>query len=415
VASAVPAIRLLRADIAFGLKDGGPSLGESRRTGQIRTAFVIFQAAFAVILLTGTGLLVRSFDRLMHEDLGFDPTGKVKVWIGRPDRQNEKPEELMALFERIQHQLGALPGVRGVSFGQDALLAGGGWKEDEMRMKDGTYQPVSFTLVGSDYPQTAGLTLRSGRWFSDRPKTTEVVVNEALAKQRFGTADPVGQMITLKNMGSDPRPVVGVVKDTKESASSAADARCFGAISLQPNRIGTLLLRLDRDPPPEFSDQVRRAAFAVDDRLFLSNLEPASQLVVNSRWAENYASRILKGLSAIALGLTIVGIFSVLAYTVDSRKSEFGVRLALGETPAGLNHLVMRRGLAAAGTGVLVGLAGAAGLTQLISGMLYRTSSYDPLVYASVSLVLLLAAALACWIPARRASRVDVVELLKAN
>jgi putative ABC transport system permease protein len=153
----------------------------------------------------------------------------------------------------------------------------------------------------------------------------------------------------------------------------------------------------------------------VDPNLVTTDVRSVSQEVTDTMATEHYAYNIMRGMAAIALILTVVGIFSVIAFTVDSRMTEFGVRLALGATPSELYSLVLRRGVAAAAIGVVIGVAGALALTRFMASMLYQTSSFDPIVYGAVAALLLVAAVAACWLPARRAARVDVISLLKSD
>jgi putative ABC transport system permease protein len=149
--------------------------------------------------------------------------------------------------------------------------------------------------------------------------------------------------------------------------------------------------------------------------LIVENVNSIDEMVQNSMWAEHYAFMILKGLSMIAFGLTVVGLFAVIAYTVDSRMSEFGVRIALGATPSALHRLVMFRGLSAAAIGLGFGILAAVGLTRFMKSLLFETTPYNPVVYVGVAGVLFVAGAMACWMPARRAARLDVVKLLRAE
>jgi putative ABC transport system permease protein len=410
-----PVWRLMRAEINPGLKEGGAAAGESRGAGRLRTSLVVFQAAFAVILLAGAGLMVRSFERLHRSNLGFDPTGKVKVTISFPHGYDLKPEARLQLFERLQQRLATIPGVRAVSFGQDTLLEGGFWGTAQLLMPDGTYQPVAGNFVAADYQKTAGLALKKGRWFSGKRGEFEVVINETFAKTRFGDEDPIGKFFRLLVSGNFNNPVVGVVGDVKESVRSTPGMRFYVADWVYPLNLSTLLLRLDRDPGKEFAGLVRHAIYETDPKLIVSQVSSVNEIVGNTMWAERYAFTILKGLSVTALALAVVGLFSVIAYTVDSRMNEFGVRLALGAQPANLYRLVMKRGLLAAAIGVLVGIVGALALTRFMQSLLFETAPYDPLVYAAVALLLLAAATLACLLPARRAARVNVARLLRAE
>jgi putative ABC transport system permease protein len=182
-----------------------------------------------------------------------------------------------------------------------------------------------------------------------------------------------------------------------------------------PNNINSLVLRLDETPRTEFGGLIRRAIYEVDPRIIVESANSIEVVVENSLGAEHYAFMILKGLSAIAFGLTILGLFAVIAYTVDSRMSEFGIRIALGSTPFALHRLVMVRGLTAASIGLGVGIIAAMGLARFMKSLLFETTPYDPAVYAGVSAILIFAGVIACWMPARRASRLDVVKLLRAE
>lgn len=411
----VPVWHLLKADASPGLKNGGAEAGVSRSTGQTRTALVVFQAAFAVVLLAGTGLMMRSFERLQRADLGFDPLGRVKVSIAFPRGYDLAPEARFQLFERLEERLAALPGVRAVSFGQDSLLIGNFAGTAQLLMPDGTYQPVAGNFVGADFMETAGLVLKKGRWLSGRRGEFEVVINEAFARARFGDDDPVGKSFKLLVSGDAPITVVGVVGDVRDAVRSGAGMRFYCPSWSYPQNISSLVLRLDRDPGPEFTGLVRQAIYHFDPKLIATQVSTISEVVNNGMWAERFAYRILKGLSSIALVLAVVGLFSVIAYTVDVRMREFGVRMALGAKPADLLRLVFERGLATAAIGVVAGVAGALALTRFMRSLLFETTPHDPLVYAGVAGVLLAAAGLACWLPARRAARVDITRLLRTE
>jgi hypothetical protein len=305
--------------------------------------------------------------------------------------------------------------VREVSFGQDSLLVGGFFGTAQLLMPDGTYQAVAGNFVSADFLKASGLVLKKGRWLSGRRGDYEAVINEAFAKARFGDEDPIGKTFKILVSGDFATPVVGVVRDVKETVRSAPGMRFYVPDWVYPPNVSTLVLRLDRDPGKEFAGLVRHAIYQFDPRLIATEVSSINEIVSNEMWAERQAFTILKGLSVIALVLTVGGLFSVIAYTVDSRTKEFGVRMALGAQPADLHRLVMKHGLMTAGVGVAVGIAGALALTRFMQSLLFETAPYDPLVYAAVALVLLAAAVLACWIPARRAARVDIARLLRTE
>ena len=410
-----PAWRLFRVDLNTTLKEGGAGLGENRRMARLRSALVVLQTALAVILLAGTGLMVRSFAKLQHVDLGFAPTGILKVQVAFPKGDDLKSEARLQLFERLQQRLAAIPAVRAVSFGSDSLLIGGFYGAAQLQMSEGTYKAISLSYVAADFQRTAGLTLKQGRWLSGKRGVDEVVINETLARIRFGDEDPIGKSIKLLVSGDRSHPVVGVVRDVRETMRSPAGMRSYVPHWVNPPNISTLVLRLDQDPGKEFAGVVRRAIYEFDPKLIVSNVSSINEAIGNFMWAERYAFTILKGLSAVALILAVAGLFSVIVYSVDSRMREFGLRLALGATPVNLHRLVLKRGLTTAAIGIIAGTAAALGLTQFVQSLLFETVPYDPLVYTGVGAAMLAVAALACWLPARRATQVNPVEALRAE
>jgi putative ABC transport system permease protein len=269
-------------------------------------------------------------------------------------------------------------------------------------------------MVSPEFLQTAGLTMVRGRWLpAIRNDGTEVVINETLAKKRFGNEEPIGQMISI--VQDRPWQVVGVVRDIRQNVRSAPGMHVYCSDWWWTPSLSTVVLRLDHDPDKAFVSTVRRAVFDFDPRLVIWNIQPVNGWIQGTMYMEELTLSVLKVLSGIALVLAVVGLFSVLAYTVDRRMSEFGVRLALGATPRDLARLVLKRGIMLSAIGVAAGIAGALGLTRFLQSLLFKTAPFDPLVYLAVAGVLLAAAAASCWIPARRAARVDVARLLRAE
>ncbi len=410
-----PAFRLMRPGINSGLKEAGPTIGESQRARGVRELLVVLQAAFAVILLVGTGLMVRSFEKLRHLDLGFDPVGKVIVQVSMPHRRAMKPQSELQLFDRLRQRLSSLPGVRAASYGENSLFVGFYERSVQVRTPGGKFETAAASFVTGDYQKTAGLELIEGRWLSDKHGQIETVINQSFAKAVFGSKDPVGQVFTTKVSGEQQYPVVGVIRDVRETARSPAGIRFYVPAWVFPPNINTVILRLDHDPPKEFSGLVRRAVYQVDPDLITDSVNSVNEAVGNSMWTERLAYMALKGLAFIAFGLTIIGIFSIIAYTVDSRMTEFGVRIALGARPFDLHCLVMGQGLKRTCLGLAIGALGAAGLSRFMESILFETTIYDPITFVGVSTILILAGLVACWLPARRAGKVDVVRLLKTD
>jgi putative ABC transport system permease protein len=413
---ATSAWRIRHTNISLGLKEGGASAGESRRTGRGRALLVMLQAAFAVVLLAGAGLMIRTFQNTARVDLGLDPNGKVNVFLAYPNSARPTDESRLQTFAEIEEIFRHLPGVRAVGSGTGITFWGGGGEgEPSLRLPDGSMVGFSASFVSEHFPEAAGLRLVKGRWMSQSKGAQEVVINEALAKKRFGNDNPLGQVMMIKNNEKKDWvwTVTGVVHDVRPGLRAKASNVVYEIASWWPPGVSTIMIRYDRDPRPEAESLIRRAIYKVNPGIITLGIQTMNEQLRQSQALERQALNILRWLSAAALALATVGLFSVLAYNVNQRRPEFGVRLALGAPHASIVWLVLRRGLATAGVGVAVGCAAALGLTRLMASLLFETRTFEPAVYASVVAALLAAAIHACWIPARRAASVDISRLLR--
>jgi len=419
--SLAPAWRLARADVNEGLKEGGQAQGESRRLRQVRSALVVLEAALAVALLVGTGLMVRSVQKLQQIDRGFDPSNKVAVWLQIPggfmSTRYRAPEARREFYQKLEERLLAVPGVQGVALTSVVPMAG--TSTGYLKKPDGTEFQAAFNPVTPGFRAMLGLPLVRGRWFDDAAPGRElvVVINQAMARAFFGQADPIGQSFAL-DTGAKALPwqVVGIVRDVRERTREQPRPQLYYPYWQRPaGSVASVLLRLGRASDAAIADGVRRAVFAVDPLVATMRLQPLSDAAAAQFAQERYTLAVLQVLSALALGLAVLGLFAVMAYNVAQRMGEFGVRLALGARPAQLFRLVLRRGLALTSIGVAVGFGAAWALTRSLQSLLFETSAVDPVVYGVVALLLLAAAALGCWLPARRATQVDVAKLLRAE
>lgn len=417
VITALPAMRVLRTDLNSGLKDGGMVVGESRALAWVRGGLVVLQSFFAVVLLAGAGLMIQTFRNFQKVDLGISPVGLVKIHLGFPPEptQPSRPPSLLR-FQAIADDLRQMPGVRAVGFGNDVVLPGFTYKGSAIVTPDGSKENAMFGAFDSGYREAAGLRLVRGRWLDDATRAPEVMVNESLAKALWQERDPIGQVVRHEN--SDSRAggmvVVGVVGDVRPSMRNAGPF-LYQPVLWNTHLVGSFLIRLDREYDDIFGSAVRRRLYAFDPNLVVHQVQSVSEARDRELWAEHLANSVLTVLAGFALLLTVVGLFSVLAYTVDRRMNEFGVRLALGATRRNLVELVMKRGLALASAGLVAGLGGAVALSRFMQSMLFETSGNDPWVLGGVAPLLIAAAALACLLPARRAARTDVARLLRSE
>jgi putative ABC transport system permease protein len=416
----IPALRVLRTDIQSGLKDGGAALGESRALGRLRGGLVILQAAFAVILLAGAGLMIRTFHNFQKVDLGFDPSGRAKVVIGFPPDYPIETETRLARLREIQAEIQRLPGVAAVGFGSDVLMSGYYFSQFTFDGPEGRQIRASMMGFNVGFHEAAGLRLKRGRWL-ESGMGNEVLVNEAFARARWPDQEPIGQM--LRPVGENAHAgadwagwvVTGVVGDVRTTIRNAAEPYIYSPETWAPFNFNTFIVRLTREYDETLASSIRRKLYEFDPRIVVNWITALDRVRDAQLWAERMASSVLKVLTGIALCLTVVGVFSVLAYTVDCRMSEFGVRMAFGASRRDLMNLVLRRGVMLAAIGVVLGLCGAFALTRFIQSLLFETSPGDPLVFAAVGLVLLATSVLACVVPSMRAAKADITRLLRSE
>ena len=316
----------------------------------------------------------------------------------------------------FRSHLSHAPGVLAASYGTDTLLPGYYFGGVTMTLPDGDTVKAQVDYVSANFLQTSGMALRRGRMIAE--SGGEVMINEAFARKRFGDRDPIGQMIHKtpdSGSGASDYLVVGLVADVRYNLREEPGYRIYAPETWWAPSIDTFILQVAREPDQLLEAAIKRSVYAFDPHLVIDQIAGLDQIRGWNSGMETYVASVLKVLSGIALALALVGMFSVLAYTVDRRMGEFGVRLALGATSRDLVGLVMMRGVGLAVAGVVLGIAGALGLVRYLQSLLYQTPPYDPVVLVSVAALLLGAAVLACALPARRATKVDVAKLLRSE
>ncbi len=414
----IPAWRVGRADLQTVLKEGYGALGDSVRLRRLRDGFVVLQAALATALLIGGGLMMRSYARLEKLGVGFD-TARLYMVLGNLPSGLPR-ESYFALSDRLVTGLGLLPGVKAAVQADVAPMSStfsSGSVRIDGRPELGDIQ-CSFNSVSPGYFATLGLPLRAGRGFAGmHPGDPRVmVINETMARKFFPAVDPLGQRLDLGQ--NEKGEIIGVVADVREQGARNQIMPQVYVPVWQRDSYNTyyvnVLVRLAAEPGPGFEAGVRREAYAADPRLVvnLSRLEDGADFTVR---IERCTVTVLQVLASLALFLAALGLFAVMANAVAQRQREFGVRLALGATQRDVLRLVLQRGLVLAAIGVAVGLGAAWGLTRLLQSVLFETAPHDPLTFAAVAVGLLMVAAIACWLPARRAAKVDPVVALRSE
>jgi predicted permease len=424
-----PALQTLRLSLSDALREGSGGASAGRRRQGLRTALASVQMALAVMLLLGAGLMVRTLDALMRVDLGFDPKHVLTVQLQPPAASYPSADSVVTLYRSRLEKVRGLPGVRAAGLVRSLPLASsiGDWglEIDGYVAPQGQHAKGDWQVVSDGALEALGERLIAGRALTAADTETSqpvVLVNETLARMYFGARDPIGGRL---RMGSnDERPwmtVVGVVKDERHNGLTAAIKEKFFVPYTQfarqtgrPARGMTLVVRAETDPM-SLAAPVRAEVRRLDPNLPLANVRPMTSVVDASMATPRLTGSLLTVFAALALSLAAVGVAGVLAYLVSRRRREIGIRMALGASRAEVMALVVRRGLATAGVGILVGAGAAFFLTRLMEGLLFGVAPRDPATFAAAAGSLLVVALLASAVPALRAARVDPLEALRTE
>jgi len=391
----------------------------------LRKSLVVTEIALAVILVIGSGLMIRAFWKLQQVNSGFDPKGVVSFSLNLPSVKYKAPERLQ-FINALEQKLSTIPGVANVSLASGLpplrrINANDTEIEGYQQTPDSPAQNVDYwNLVGNDYFKTMKIRLVEGRTFEpqdDNPDAMKVVmVNQALAK-RFWTGSPIGRRV---NPGfSDPKvwfTIVGVVEDTKNAGmDKPAGPELYFQLRQTNQFLGpnvSFVVRGANDSTP-LEGSIRGAVRELDPTLPVYNLWSMNEVVSKSMVQPRFLALLLATFSGIALFLAAIGIYGVMAYSVAQRTQEIGVRMALGARPLHVLRLIFKQSLGMLVIGTVIGLAGAFALTRLMRTLLFEITATDPVTYASVIGILTVVALLACYIPARRAAKVDPLIALR--
>ena len=428
----IPVLKYAGARLGTGLREGGRSMSESRHRHRSRSMLLIVQVALALVLLISSGLMVRTFRALTGVDPGFVAPSELQTFrVDIPDTQVKDPERVVRIQEEVLHKIEAIPGVSSVSVSMSVPLDGNEWT-DAVFAKDRTYSPGElqlhrFRFVAPGFFKTLGTPLLAGRdltWSDIYNKIPVALVSERLAREYWhDPSSALGKQIR-ENMKGDWREIVGVVGDTHDDGmDKAAPSSVYWPIliahfednDLDVRRYAAFSIRSPRAGSESLMNEVRRAAWSVDPNLPLSDVHTLDYLYKKSMARTSFTLVMLVLAGGMALLLGVVGLYGVIAYSVSQRRREIGIRIALGAQDQELTRMFVRHALGLTGVGVACGLAAAPALTRLMSSLLFGVKPVDPATYAAVSLGLIATAALASYIPARRAAGVNPVESLRAE
>ena len=434
--SAVPFIRAGKGELSPTLRDGSRGSTTGRERQRVRNAFVVAQVALALILLTGSGLLARSFQQMRAVDPGFDPNGVLTLRLTLPAAEYRTPGQINRFFHLLTTRLAALPGVEAAGGTSKLPLAPDGnnnsgvWVEDRPIANDELPTIHPMASVAGSYFAAMGIPVLEGRTFrddgSDRP-SNEVIVSQAFAKHFWPNGSAVGRRVKAAGPDGGWSTIVGVVGDVhNEALTEPLDEMVYLPVlqTTQPSpgspdtvvaeNAMTLTIRTGGDPLALFST-VRREIWEMDRNLPLVKVRDLSAVVSDAMARTTFTLIMIGAAAGVALLLGAIGIYGVISYMVSLRTREIGVRMALGAQTSEVRGMVVRQGMVLAAIGAAIGLVGAVGLARLISSMLYGVAPHDPITLGAVTLSLLVVAGVASWLPAMRAARIDPIEALRAD
>jgi putative ABC transport system permease protein len=419
-----PALTISNPNLNEMLKESGRSSTEGGRSHRLRNALAIGEIALSLILLVGAGLLIKSFLRLQDVKPGFNPENLLAAELVLPTAKYAENQQVVNFYDQLLQQLAQQPGVQGAAATSTLPLSGGGdviafSVEGHTRSSTERVPDAEARIVSPDYFRTLQIPLRSGRLLDERDNADApraVVVSETLARKYFPGEDPVGKRITFGNPQSPDVQwfqVVGIVADVRQSGLDEEPyAQVYRSYKQSPRRGLTLIVRT-AGPPLDMLNMLNSQIRALDRQQPLYNARTVEQVLRDSIARPRFNMLLITILAAVAMILATVGIYGVISYMVTQRTHEIGIRMALGARPFDVLRMVLRQGLWIALLGVGTGLVAAFALTRLLSSLLYDVRPTDALTFASVSLLLTAVVLLACYIPARRATRVDPMVALR--
>ena len=421
----LPALQAFRPTLLQGLQQGS-RMGEGREHNRLRNILVTAEIALAVVLLVGAGLMLKSLRNVLGTDPGFQTSNLLTLSLALPSQSYHAPERQLQFQREVMERLNALPGVRGSAAVTIVPLSGNGNTsrfdvEGHPKASGGQEFEASSPTVSADYFRVMGIPLRAGRFFNDEDNATSkhvVIVNQALASQAFPGQDPIGKRINL-TYTKDPNlwEIVGVVGDERlDRLDVEPKPILYDEFEQDPSQYFSLMIRTN-GKPDSLVDPIRRTIHDLDAGVAMYEVASMDSLIAQSptMMLHGYPAYLLGTFAALALMLSVLGIYGLLAYSVAQRTRELGVRMALGAQPRDVLRLILSNGLRLAilGTsvGLVLGLVGA----RAIASLLYAVRPTDGQTFMLVGGVLLTAALCASYIPARRAVRLDPVVALRCE
>jgi len=418
----VPALHASRSDPIDSLKDSSRG-STGRQAGRLRAGLLVAEVALSLVLVVGAVLLVDSFRRLQNVDPGFRAAGITTFFVGLPPGSYPDVERQGLFFQNAIEKLKALPGVTNAATGANLPASDNGSTRSPAAVEGRPLPPVSDRLIvvrstiSPGFLETLGIPIKQGRDFNwrDRPNTPMVVIiNEAMAKKLFPGENPIGHRL-ITGIQSIPREIVGVSGDVRaENLSLPPGVEMYYPSTQLDGAFQSIVVRSER-PAASLRSELIAAIHSLDPGLPIDQVQSYTEVLSQASADRRLSMYLLGGFAGLALALAGMGIYSVIAYGVAQRTNEFGIRFALGAAARDVIGLVMKEGLRLSIVGLVVGLGLSFAVTRLMQRLLFEVSPSDPWLYSGVALFICGIAALACFVPALRATRIDPMQALRTE
>ncbi len=432
-----PALASMKAEVLDSLREGTHGAGQSRGQHRLRNALVITEAALVMVLLVGAGLLLRSFAKMAATDPGIETTHEMTASLALPKQDYPTQVRIDEFYSELQRRIEAIPGVRSVGFSSNIPIIGRNSSrlfapEGYVKKPNEGWSLASNYLVAGNYFDALRIPLISGRYFDarqDRPSAPLVaIISQSFARRYFAGRNPVGMHLKVGPSFDSPMPsilIVGVVGDVKPNhmdenqmvqmyepvSQAAAD---LGPLAAMIGVVGDLRVVVrSAGVPAALEADFTKIVHQLDPLLAITDLQTMDEVVASTESSRRFNTIVLTAFAAVALLLSLLGIYGVLAYTVTEKTREIAIRMALGATRGDVLRWTVASALALASVGIAGGLIAATALTRFLKSLLYGVHPLDTAAIAGATLVLLICAALAGWLPARRASAIEPMEALR--
>jgi predicted permease len=418
----VPALHASRSDPIDSLKDSSRG-STGRQAGRLRAGLLVAEVALSLVLVVGAVLLVDSFRRLQNVDPGFRAAGVTTFFVGLPPGSYPDIERQGLFFQNAIEKLKALPGVTNAATGANLPASDNGNTRSPAAVEGRPLPPVSDRMIAvrstisPGFLETLGIPIKQGRDFNwrDRPNTPMVVIiNESMAKKFFPGENPIGHRL-ITGIQSIPREIVGVSGDVRaENLSLPPGVEMYYPSTQLDGAFQSIVVRSER-PAASLRSELIAAIHSLDPGLPIDEVQSYTEVLSQASADRRLSMYLLGGFAGLALALAGMGIYSVIAYGVAQRTNEFGIRFALGAAARDVIGLVMKEGLRLSIVGLVVGLGLSFAVTRLMQRLLFEVSPSDPWLYSGVALFICAIAALACFVPALRATRIDPMQALRTE